>query len=228
MARDLSSFQDFPILQGLLHQGVSAKANDNIAHYLTADMISDMEYRVQSACQNLLNALAIDTESDHNTQETARRMAKMYIHEVFKGRYQPMPNLKDFPNVGNLDEIYLVGPITIRSGCSHHMVPIMGEAWVGVVPGDRLIGLSKFGRLADWIFSRPQIQEEATIQFADIIEEKIKPKGVAVIVKATHYCMSWRGVKEPESEMTTSVMRGVFREDPAARAEFLKLVSLKK
>jgi len=216
------------LLKMLKSKSVPAMANSNIAEHINPEVWGNMREEVQEACQNLLEALAIDTENDPNTKGTARRMAKMFLTEVFKGRYQPMPELKDFPNTEHLDEIYLVGPITIRSGCSHHMVPIMGQAWVGIIPGDRLIGLSKFSRLADWIFSRPQIQEEATIQFADIIQKVITPKGVAVIVKAKHYCMTWRGVKEPSSEMTTSVMRGIFRDDPAARSEFLKLVEMNK
>jgi GTP cyclohydrolase I len=197
-------------------------ANDHLD--LTPEQIEAMLPAVESACQGLLSSLLIDTANDHNSKDTAKRMAKMYLKEVFFGRYSAMPKITAFPNAKALDEIYTVGPISIRSACSHHFAPILGEVWIGIIPGDQVIGLSKFARLTDWIFSRPQIQEEATIQLADILEEKIKPKALAVIVKADHLCMKWRGVKEPCSNMITSVMRGKFRENASAKAEFMSLI----
>lgn len=179
---------------------------------------------VEHACSLLLRGLRINTRVDHNSNETAKRMAKMYVKEVFAGRFSPMPKITAFPNAKSLDEIYTVGPISIRSACSHHFAPILGEVWIGIIPGDKVIGLSKFARLTDWIFSRPQIQEEATIQLADLLEEKIQPKAIAVVVKADHLCMKWRGVKEPCSNMITSVMRGKFRENPSAKSEFMSLI----
>lgn len=205
--------------------GQKFAANDNIADHLGDGDRAQIQVDVEEACHALLRALVIDTASDPNTKETARRMAKMFVREVFRGRYEPMPALKDFPNQKNLDEVYLVGPVTVRSACSHHFVPIVGKCWFGVIPGERVIGLSKFARLADWIFRRPQIQEESTIQLADIIESTIKPKALAVVVEAEHLCMTWRGVEETSSKMTTSVMRGLFREETDARAEFLRLLS---
>jgi GTP cyclohydrolase I len=197
-------------------------ANDHLD--LTPEQIEAMLPAVESACQGLLSSLLIDTMNDHNSKGTAKRMAKMYLKEVFHGRYSAMPKITAFPNAKALDEIYTVGPISIRSACSHHFAPILGEVWIGIIPGDEVIGLSKFARLTDWIFSRPQIQEEATIQLADILEEKIKPKALAVIVKADHLCMKWRGVKEPCSNMITSVMRGKFRENASAKSEFMSLI----
>ena len=197
-------------------------ANDHLD--LTPEQIEAMLPAVESACQGLLSSLLIDTTNDHNSKETAKRMAKMYLKEVFHGRYSAMPKITAFPNAKALDEIYTVGPISIRSACSHHFAPILGEVWIGIIPGDQVIGLSKFARLTDWIFSRPQIQEEATVQLADILEEKIKPMALAVIVKADHLCMKWRGVKEPCSNMITSVMRGKFRENASAKAEFMSLI----
>lgn len=113
---------------------------------------------------------------------------------------------------------------TIRSTCSHHFAPILGKAWIGVIPRDRVIGISKFSRLANWVCARPQIQEEAAVQIADLLEEKINPLGIAIVIKASHSCMTWRGVKDESAQMTTSIMRGVFREDHKARAEFLEFV----
>lgn len=205
--------------------GAPFAANDNIADRLQPGDLDKIQKDVEEACHGLLRALVIDTASDPNTKETAKRMAKMFVREVFHGRYEQMPALKDFPNQKGLDEVYLVGPVTVRSACSHHFVPIVGKVWFGVIPGERVIGLSKFARLADWIFRRPQIQEESTIQLADIIERTIKPKALAVVVEAEHLCMTWRGVEDSGSKMTTSVMRGLFREEPAARTEFLNLLS---
>lgn len=216
------------VAKGCKQLNMPFAANDNIAAVLLPGDLEGIEKQVEEACRGLLRALVIDTKHDHNTQGTAKRMAKMFIHEVFRGRYEKMPDLKDFPNAKNLDEIYVVGPVTVRSACSHHFVPIMGKAWVGILPGERVVGLSKFARLANWIFRRPQIQEESTIQLADLLEEVIKPKGLAIIVDAQHMCMSWRGVEEPCTSMTTSVMRGAFLDNASAKAEFLSLIKLNK
>jgi GTP cyclohydrolase I len=199
-------------------------ANDNISEFINEYDLKEIQDNVEQAMVNLLDALVIDTENDHNTIETAKRVAKMYVHEVFKGRYLPAPKITDFPNAKNLDQIYTIGPITVRSACSHHLVPIMGQAWIGVIPGERVIGISKFNRLTEWIMARPQIQEESTVQLADEIEKIITPKALAVVVKAQHMCMSWRGVRDTGSSMTTSVMRGLFRNDIAAREEFLSII----
>lgn len=199
-------------------------ANDNISDFVTEKDLEMLQEEVAFNMEGVLQSLVIDTENDHNTKETAQRIAKMFIREVFKGRYQPMPKVTDFPNAKHLNEIYTLGPITIRSACSHHMVPITGRAWIGILPSDRVIGISKFVRLTDWVMARPQIQEEATVQLADIIESMIKPLGLAVVVEATHQCMTWRGVKEADTKMTTSVMRGVFLDKPECRAEFFRLI----
>lgn len=204
--------------------GGSYFANDNISEYLEPKDLVKIKRNVEKAMEKVLEALIIDTENDHNTKETAKRVAKMYIDEVFKGRYVEQPKITDFPNAKDLDQIYTLGPITIRSACSHHLVPITGHAWIGIIPNDRVIGISKFSRLTEWVMSRPQIQEEATVQLADLIEEKIKPKAVAVIIKATHQCMTWRGVRDNGVSMTTSVMRGLFRDDEGARNEFLSII----
>lgn len=200
-------------------------ANDGIADHLQPGELEAIEAEVAGHVRAMLAALVIDFEHDHNTAETARRVAKMYVREIFAGRYTTRPPVTDFPNAKKLDQLYTVGPITIRSACSHHLCPIEGQAWCGVIPGERVIGLSKFNRLADWVLSRPQIQEEAVVQLADEIEELIKPRGLGVVIKAKHTCMTWRGVRESgDAAMTTSVMRGILREAPAAREEFLTFV----
>jgi GTP cyclohydrolase I len=177
----------------------------------------------------MLNSLVIDVEHDHNTLETARRVAKMYVTEVFRGRYVPLPNVTEFPNASHLNELMIMGPVTVRSACSHHLCPIMGKLWIGVMPNQdsNLSGLSKYSRVADWVMSRPQIQEEAVLHLADLLMEMMKPDGLAVVMEADHFCMHWRGVKDNASKMTNSVMRGVFLDNGALRREFLSLISLK-
>ncbi len=201
-------------------------ANDNIAEFIHSDAERDaLKTEVEARVQALLESLVIDTDSDHNTHETARRVAKMYLREVFRGRYDPMPSVTDFPNVERLNELMVVGPITVRSACSHHLCPILGRIWIGVLPNaeSRLIGLSKYARVADWIMSRPQIQEEAVKLLADELERLLKPDGLAVVMKADHFCMHWRGVKD-DSSMTSSIMRGSFLASDALRREFLSLI----
>lgn len=198
-------------------------ANDTIAQHLLPGEMDELQAEVEAKAAALLDALVLDRDSDHNTADTARRIAKMYLREVFRGRYEPAPTLTDFPNAKGTEGIYVVGPVAIRSTCSHHFAPILGSAWVGVIPGERVIGLSKFNRLADHIFSRPQIQEEAVMQLADAIEAAIKPAALGVIIRARHLCCGWRGVRD-NTEMVSSEMRGLFREFPAARAELLALI----
>jgi GTP cyclohydrolase I len=200
-------------------------ANDNIAEFIDGETeLSALEDELAANMQSLLETLVIDTKSDHNTRGTARRIARMFLHEVFKGRYHRLPAVTEFPNAERLNELMIVGPITVRSACSHHLVPILGKLWIGVLPSEQsnLIGLSKFSRIADWIMSRPQIQEEAVIQLADLLEARLKPEGLAIVLEADHFCTHWRGVKD-ESHMTNSVMRGAFLTNPESRKEFLQL-----
>ena len=202
-------------------------ANDNIAEFIDgAEELAALEDEVAGRIRGVLESLVIDLESDHNTQDTARRVARMYLDEVFKGRYGPMPRVTEFPNAERLNELMIIGPMTVRSACSHHLVPILGKLWIGVLPspGSRLIGLSKYARIADWVMSRPQIQEEAVMQLADLLEARLKPAGLAIVLEADHFCMQWRGVKDAEPHMTNSVMRGAFLENPELRREFLQLM----
>jgi GTP cyclohydrolase I len=204
-------------------------ANDNIADFIEPGELSQLQREVEVKLQGVLESLVIDTVNDHNTHETARRVAKMYLQEVFKGRYEPPPSVTEFPNVERLNELMIVGPITVRSACSHHLCPIIGRLWIGVMPNEHsnLIGLSKYVRLADWIMSRPQIQEEAVTQIADLLQERMSPDGLAIVMEADHFCMAWRGVKDIDSKMVNSVMRGSFLKDPNLRREFLALLQKK-
>jgi len=210
-------------------KGQRFHANDNISEFIEPGELEALTREVCEKMDQVLESLVIDVNSDHNTRETARRVAKMYVTEVFKGRYLPLPRVTEFPNAEHLNELMIMGPVTVRSACSHHFCPIMGRLWIGVMPNkdSDLIGLSKYSRITDWIMSRPQIQEEAIIQLADLIVSMVKPDGLAVVMEADHFCMHWRGVKDNASKMTNSVMRGVFLENGALRREFLSLIDLK-
>ena len=204
-------------------------ANDNIAAFVVPGELALLLDEVEEKMKGVLSSLVIDTESDHNTDNTARRVAKMYVNEVFRGRYVEAPTITEFPNAEHLNELMIVGPITVRSACSHHFCPVIGKIWIGVMPNEHtnVIGLSKYARLAEWIMGRPQIQEEAVVQLADLIQEKTQPDGLAIVMEASHYCMAWRGVKDMDSKMINSVMRGVFLKDSNLRREFLSLIPRK-
>jgi GTP cyclohydrolase IA len=201
-------------------------ANDNIADFVEPGDLEKLLDEVEIKMQGVLDSLVIDTATDHNTHNTARRVAKMYVNEVFKGRYVPAPTITEFPNAEHLNELMIVGPITVRSACSHHFCPVIGKVWIGVMPNEHtnVIGLSKYARLAEWVMGRPQIQEEAVVQLADLIQHKTQPDGLAIVMEATHFCMSWRGVKDMDSKMINSVMRGTFLKDMNLRREFLSLI----
>jgi GTP cyclohydrolase I len=204
-------------------------ANDNISAFIEPGEIDALLEEVAGKMQAVLESLVIDVTKDHNTRDTARRVAKMYLNEVFRGRYVSQPPVTEFPNAEYLNELMIVGPITVRSACSHHLCPIMGRLWIGLLPNEHsnLIGLSKYSRLAEWIMSRPQIQEEAIAQVADLLMNKVAPDGLAVVMEADHFCMHWRGVKDTATKMVNSVMRGAFLKNASLRREFLSLVNLK-
>ncbi|MBC7726113.1 MAG: GTP cyclohydrolase I [Microbacteriaceae bacterium] len=213
----------------LASAGCRYHANDNIATHIRAGELDELKAEVQLHLQKVLEALVIDTRSDHNTNETAKRVAKMYFDEVFRGRYVAMPAVTEFPNFSRLNELMIVGPITVRSACSHHLCPILGRIWIGILPNEHsnLIGLSKYARICEWVMSRPQIQEEAVVMLADALQDRVKPDGLGIVMEADHFCMHWRGVKDNDTAMTNSMMRGAFLKDPNLRREFLSLLSKK-
>lgn len=207
--------------------GVRFHANDNIAEFIHESELEVLQAEVQAKIFSVLESMVIDLDNDHNTKDTAKRVAKMYIQELFYGRYQPPPSITEFPNVEHLNELIIVGPITIRSTCSHHFCPIIGKLWIGVMPNadSNLIGLSKYVRLIEWIMRRPQIQEEAVSQIADLLMRKLLPDGLALVMKAEHFCMRWRGVKDLETKMINNVMCGSFLHDINLRQEFFLLIN---
>lgn len=207
-------------------------ANANISDQLkTPEDRQTIIYNATLACEDLLHALGIDCANDPNARKTPTRIAKMLVNELLHGKFDPMPDITEFPNTSKLDQLYTVGPVSITSMCSHHFLPFTGHAWLGILPdihaaNSKVLGLSKFARLADWVFARPQIQEEATTQLADLVEELTGAAGIGLIVKAQHACTNLRGAKQHGMFMTTSIFRGVLLDNPTARQEFLSISSM--
>ena len=150
-------------------------SNDNISEFIEDGEMDLLQAEVQDKLQGVLDSLVSDTENDHNTQETAKRVAKMYIRETFGGRFKPAPRVTSFPNMG-YKSMYTSGPISIRSTCAHHFQNIVGRAWVGIIPNGEVIGLSKFNRIVHHIVERPQIQEEMTTQIAEELKKYAKDR----------------------------------------------------
>jgi GTP cyclohydrolase I len=184
-ARNAESGAGTPVSVKIRERIVAARkrfhSNDNIAAFIEPGELELLLDEVERKMQAVLDSMVIDTASDHNTNDTARRVAKLYLQEVFRGRYTEQPRITEFPNVERLNELMIVGPITVRSACSHHLCPVMGKVWVGIMPNEHtnVIGLSKYARLAEWVMGRPQIQEEAVVQLADLIMDKTQPDGLA-------------------------------------------------
>ena len=234
IVRDEADLAKLPASQRIRYRLIGADgryhANDNISAFVRPGEVDELKAEVRAKMQEVLQSLVIDTDSDHNTQGTAERVARMFIDEVFRGRYVAAPKITEFPNASRLNELMIVGPIKVRSACSHHLCPILGKVWIGLMPNEHsnLIGLSKYVRICDWIMSRPQIQEEAVTMLAEELQERVKPDGLAIVMEADHFCMHWRGVKDDESMMTNSVMRGAFLKNTSLRREFLSLLARKK
>jgi GTP cyclohydrolase IA len=206
----------------IVDAGESYFSNQNISDFIQDGELELLKDEVAEKVEDVLKSLVIDIDKDHNTNDTARRVAKMYIDEIFRGRFYPRPKVTAFPNMG-YKSMYTSGPISIRSTCAHHFQNIVGKCWVGIIPNGEVIGLSKFNRLIHHIAERPQIQEEMTTQIAQELQEYGKTPHVAVVVKAEHHCMTHRGVREHESDMTTAVLLGAFLENPSIKQEFYNL-----
>lgn len=211
------------IRERIIKAGKPFHSNDNIAEFTNEIEVNQLVNEVAEKFQDVLKSLVIDVDNDHNTKETAKRVAKMYIKEIFGGRYTSPPDITAFPNLG-YKSLYTTGPISVRSTCAHHMMPIVGSCWVGIVPETKVIGLSKFNRIVHHICERPQIQEELTLQIANALREYAETGNIAVVVKAEHFCMSHRGVKEHESDMSTAIMLGAFETDGNLKQEFYNLL----
>ena len=179
--------------------------------------------------EGVLDSLVIDRENDPNSQGTARRLAKMYIYEIMSGRYEPVPTATAFPNDG--DEAYkgmLVVRSELRSMCSHHHQPVSGVAYIGIIPNGKVIGLSKYTRIAQWCARRGTLQEELCNDIAREIMKATNAKDVAVYIQATHGCCENRGIMAHSSLTQTTVLKGRFIEDQSTKNEFFENVKLQQ
>lgn len=175
--------------------------------------------------EELFDIFQIDYRNDHNTRETPHRVAKMYVEELMDGRFTEPPVITEFDNAEQFDGMIVSGPIEVRSTCAHHMMPIFGQAYIGILPASdgRIIGLSKYDRIVNYFASRLQIQEELVKQISNYLIEKTTPKGLAVRISAVHMCKTQRGVKaSTHGRMISTSYHGRFNDDPALRAEFLQ------
>jgi GTP cyclohydrolase IA len=200
-----------------------AEAED-IVRKLPAERGVDRE-RIVAAVREILAAVGEDPDRD-GLRLTPERVADMYA-EVFSGLgVDPVDELEAVFDVGH-DEMIMVRDIPLYSMCEHHLIPFIGHAHVAYIPNEsgRITGLSKLARLIEILARRPQVQERLTTQAADAIEDALNPRGVLVVIEAEHLCMTMRGVRKPGSETVTSAVRGIFRNDPATRAEAMNLIS---
>jgi GTP cyclohydrolase IA len=177
----------------------------------------------EQAAADLLTALGLDL-TDENVSETPRRMAQALI-EMTSG---PDFELTTFPNDEGYDELVVVQDIQLQSVCEHHLLPFVGVAHIGYLPGDRILGLSKFARMVELHARRPQTQERLTKRIADHLQDELRPRGVGVVIAAEHTCMSLRGARTPGARTTTSALFGRLRDDPRSRAEFLALATSRR
>ena len=209
--------------------GARSWANDNISKYLEEGDKEKLIEEAMPAFENVLKSLVIDTETDPNSMDTAKRMAKMYINEIMSGRYDPMPNPSAFPNyIEGGYEGMLVVRSELTSLCSHHHQTVKGVAYIGIIAGPKLLGLSKYSRIAQWCAKRGTLQEDLNVMIANQIQEITGSEHVGVYVQATHGCCENRGIKAHSSLTQTTVLRGAFKNEPDVRKEFIDNVKLQQ
>lgn len=170
---------------------------------------------------DMIEAMGLSVDGIH-TADTPHRMAKMYVNEVFKGLYFPAPKFTVFDDPNNeCNEMVFLGDIDIFSTCSHHFASISGKCHIGYIPGNKIVGISKLARVADWFARRPQVQENLTTEIADYLMEQLQPQGLGIHISAVHDCIRVRGAKQSSSVMKTTALRGCFKTDKTVADEFL-------
>lgn len=203
----------------------SLRANEAVDEALSEPERAAMIAAAATKLSELFDILHIDHRNDHNTRDTPRRVARMYVDEIMGGRFTAPPTLTEFENVEQFDQLIVIGPIDIRSTCAHHLMPIYGEAFIGVLPATdgKIIGLSKYDRIVQYFSRRLQIQEELVKQIGQFIMDKTAPRGVAVRLSAVHMCKTHRGVRATHrSRMVTSAYFGELESDRLHKDEFLR------
>jgi len=201
------------------------RSNEALEHALAPTEQAAMIDLAASKLEELFDVLQINYRNDHNTRDTAQRVAKMLVTETMKGRYSAAPEITEFENLLQFDQLLVTGPLEVRSTCAHHLMPIYGHAFVGVLPSSdgKVIGLSKYDRIVDHFASRLQIQEELVQQIGQHIVAKTAPRGLAVRLSAVHMCKTHRGIRAShKSRMVTTAYFGAMASDPRLKQEFLQ------
>lgn len=217
------------IIKEMKRTGKRFWAGDNISEYITESNKQELINEAEEAFETVLDTLLIDRETDPNSQGTARRLAKMYFNELMQGRYETMPNATAFPNDPKDGyEGMLVVRSELKSMCSHHHQPVTGVAYIGIIAADKLIGLSKYTRIAQWCARRGTLQEELAVDIAKEIMSATGSKDVGVYIQAEHGCCTNRGIQAHSSLTQTTVLKGAFGSDPSTKKEFFDNIKLQQ
>ena len=230
---ELEEFETGPISETIIKRikadGARYWAGDNIAKYIGPNEKEPLIDEITEKFEGVLDSLIIDRHNDPNSKGTARRLAKMYINEIMVGRYEPNPNATAFPNdSADRYEGMLVVRSELRSMCSHHHQPVTGVAYIGIIAGQKLIGLSKYTRIAQWCARRGTLQEELCNDIAREIEAATGSHNIGVYIQATHGCCENRGIMAHSSLTQTTVLKGAFKDDPATKKEFMDNIKLQQ
>jgi GTP cyclohydrolase IA len=202
-------------------------ASDNISQFIYPDEKQHLIDEITEKFEGVLSSLIIDTDNDPNSQDTARRLAKMYVNEIMSGRYEPSPKVTSFPNDGKYDQLIIVRS-DIRSMCSHHHQPVSGICYIACLPGKNVIGLSKYTRIAQHLAQRGHLQEELTEMIAEEIVNLTESDAVGVYIRARHGCCENRGIRSSNSSTQTTVLKGRLKTDPAMRNEFMHNIQIQE
>jgi GTP cyclohydrolase I len=217
------------VRERLRNKGVRFFANDNISEHISEFELQEIQNELAYKFQDVLETLIIDTDNDPNSEGTAKRLAKMYINELMQGRYFKAPAATAFPNTAeDKYEGMLVVRSELKSVCSHHHQPVSGVAYIGIIAADKLIGLSKYTRIAQWCARRGTLQEELCNDIAKEIMDATNAKDVGVYIQATHGCCENRGIMAHSSLTQTSVLKGAFKTDPSTKKEFFDNIKLQQ
>jgi len=217
------------ILERIRNNGSRYWAGDNISEYVSDAERDQLVEELTTKFEAVLDSLIIDRHTDPNSKGTARRLAKMYLYELMAGRYDPAPDTTAFPNDSkDRYEGMLVVRSELRSMCSHHHQPVTGVAYIGIIAANKLIGLSKYTRIAQWCARRGTLQEELANDIAREIQKATGSENVAVYIQATHGCCENRGIMAHSSLTQTTVLKGAFKDDPGTKKEFMDNIKLQQ